>query len=128
PLGGREGALGPGRDFGTGIGQAVGRISQTGFRQRSGRAGRNLVITGSNSRLLSRELGSALTGRHLSFELLPFGFQEFLSALGKQNADDSELFERYLIWGGFPEVVLGSSQPSDYLRALFDSVIAGRLT
>ena len=87
------------------------------------RRGRNLVISGSNSRLLSRELGSALTGRHLSFELLPFSYQEFLSALGKKEADDPELFQRYLVWGGFPEVVLGRAEPSGYLRTLFDSVV-----
>jgi len=83
----------------------------------------NLVITGSNSRLLSRELGSALTGRHLSFELLPFSFQEFLSGLGTEKADEAELFQRYLVWGGFPEVVLGSAEPSGYLRTLFDSAV-----
>ncbi|MBI4410990.1 MAG: ATP-binding protein [Deltaproteobacteria bacterium] len=83
----------------------------------------NLLITGSNSRLLSRELGSALTGRHLSFELLPFSFQEFLLALGKKKGDDPHLFQRYLSWGGFPEVALGGAEPSGYLRTLFDSVV-----
>lgn len=84
---------------------------------------RNLVITGSNSRLLSRELGSALTGRHLPFELLPFSYQEFLSAPSNETSDDSEAFRRYLTQGGFPEVVLGGSEPHDYLRTLFDSVV-----
>jgi predicted AAA+ superfamily ATPase len=84
---------------------------------------RNLIITGSNSRLLSRELGSALTGRHLSFELLPFSLPEVLTALGGKKADDSEIFQNYLLWGGFPEVVLGSAEPSGYLRTLFDSVV-----
>lgn len=83
----------------------------------------NLVITGSNSRLLSRELGSALTGRHLSFELLPFSYQEFLSGLKKEKSDDLESFRQYLTWGGFPEVVLGNSEPHGYLRALFDSIV-----
>lgn len=83
----------------------------------------NLVITGSNSRLLSRELGSALTGRHLAFELLPFSFQEFLMSIQTKKKEDAESFRRYLRWGGFPEVVLGGSEPSDYLRTLFDSVV-----
>lgn len=83
----------------------------------------NLVITGSNSRLLSRELGSALTGRHLSFELLPFSFQEFLTGIKNEKSDDLENFRRYLTWGGFPEVVLGNSEPHGYLRTLFDSVV-----
>lgn len=87
------------------------------------RRGYNLIITGSNSRLLSRELGSALTGRHLAFELLPFSFQEFLSGVGREKEEESEHFQRYLIWGGFPEVVLASAEPSSYLRTLFDSVV-----
>ncbi len=87
------------------------------------RRDRNLVITGSNSRLLSRELGSALTGRHLSFELLPFGYREFLSGLGHEKSADLESFRRYLTWGGFPEVVLGHSEPQGYLRTLFDSIV-----
>jgi len=84
---------------------------------------RNVLVTGSNSRLLSRELGSALTGRHLSFELLPFSYQEYLHGMGTGTADDSEVFQRYLIWGGFPEVVLGAVEPASYLRTLFDSVV-----
>jgi len=87
------------------------------------RRGYNLVITGSNSRLLSRELGSALTGRHLSFELLPFSYQEFLQGVGATTTENGEFFHRYLIWGGFPEVVLGAAEPSAYLRTLFDSVV-----
>lgn len=83
----------------------------------------NLVIIGSNSRLLSRELGSALTGRHLSFELLPFSYQEFLQGVGATTTESGEYFHRYLIWGGFPEVALGAAEPSAYLRTLFDSVV-----
>lgn len=84
---------------------------------------RNLLITGSNSRLLSRELGSALTGRHLSFELLPFSYPEFLLGQAENREDDLGAFHRYLTWGGFPEVVLGHAEPQGYLRTLFDSVV-----
>lgn len=87
------------------------------------RRGYNLVITGSNSRLLSREIGSALTGRHLSFELLPFSYREFLSGIEQGKIGDEELFRRFLTWGGFPEVVLSGLEPHGYLRTLFDSVV-----
>lgn len=87
------------------------------------RRGRNLVITGSNSRLLSREMGSALTGRHLSFELLPFSYSEFLSCQKWEKGGDGESFRTYLTWGGFPEVALGEAEPHGYLRTLFDSVV-----
>jgi len=42
------------------------------------REGYNLLVTGSNSKLLSKELATHLTGRHLPLELLPFSFKEFL--------------------------------------------------
>lgn len=59
------------------------------------------VITGSNASLLSRELGTKLTGRNLRYELFPFSYSEFLSFLGKTKSLKS--FEEYLVDGGFPE-------------------------
>src|SRR3990172_8089376 len=50
------------------------------FVNRLNRKGFNLVITGSNSRLLSRELATHLTGRHQQFQILTFSFSEFLNA------------------------------------------------
>jgi predicted AAA+ superfamily ATPase len=41
--------------------------------------GRTVCITGSNASLLGRELGSKLTGRHLSFEVFPFNYREYLA-------------------------------------------------
>lgn len=48
------------------------------FVNRLQRQGFNVVVTGSNSHLLSRELSTHLTGRHISLELFPFSFKEFL--------------------------------------------------
>ena len=50
------------------------------FLNRLHRKGYNLVITGSNSRLLSRELSTHLTGRFIQFQILTFSFAEFLNA------------------------------------------------
>jgi predicted AAA+ superfamily ATPase len=63
--------------------------------------GFQLVITGSNASLLSRELGSRLTGRHLSMEIFPFSYMEFCSFTGA-NAGPESLSD-YLEKGGFPE-------------------------
>jgi predicted AAA+ superfamily ATPase len=63
--------------------------------------GFQLVITGSNASLLSRELGSRLTGRHLSSELFPFSYGEFCSFTGIDAGHGS--FADYLEKGGFPE-------------------------
>jgi uncharacterized protein len=82
------------------------------------RLGRNVLVTGSNSQLLSDELASALTGRNLKIEVLPLGFQEiesFQPGLLKMND--------YLIKGGFPEVVLGRADQRSYLSSLWDTVI-----
>jgi uncharacterized protein len=62
--------------------------------------GRAVCITGSNASLLDRELGVKLTGRHLSFELLPFAYQEYL-AYKKTTASEVSLIG-FLDNGGFP--------------------------
>lgn len=82
----------------------------------------NLIVTGSNSKLLSSELASALTGRHVPIELLPFSYAEFISA--KKVARGWESFKAYLIEGGFPDVLLNSGIDSKtYLNTLFDSIV-----
>ena len=62
--------------------------------------GRTVCVTGSNASLLSRELGAKLTGRHLSFEVFPFDYQEYLTYTGLDAAEPSLL--SYLDDGGFP--------------------------
>jgi len=75
-----------------------------------------MVITGSNSKLLSSEISSILTGRSLSLWLTPFNFREFLKAkninLENWNVDSKKQsalrvsFKEYLEGGGFPKRVL----------------------
>jgi len=62
-----------------------------------------VVITGSNASLLSKELGTKLTGRHISYELFPFSFTEFLQFAAAENSN--EQLVQYLRQGGFPEYV-----------------------
>ena len=63
--------------------------------------GEKVYITGSNASLLSKELGTRLTGRHLRHELFPFSFQEFLAF--KKLKLTALSFEKYMEQGGFPE-------------------------
>jgi predicted AAA+ superfamily ATPase len=63
--------------------------------------GFQLAITGSNASLLSRELGTRLTGRHISKELFPFSYKEFCGFLKLKAGPES--FADYLQKGGFPE-------------------------
>ncbi len=63
----------------------------------------SIFVTGSNSRLLSGELATLLTGRTVEFEILPFSFsemKEYLELNGLPFQDD--LIYDYLKWGGFP--------------------------
>lgn len=104
------------------------------FVNRLHREGYNLVLTGSNAHLLSKELATHLTGRRMPIEILPFDFSEFLrakkfqldaeySALPQQRGELLNLMENYLLNGGFPEVVVSNLDPKDYLEVLFDALL-----
>lgn len=97
------------------------------FANRLHRQGYNLVLTGSNANLLSMELATHLTGRHLPIEILPFDFHEFLKAKDFSQFDRKsellKLLEQYMIFGGFPEVVIKNQHPRGYLDVLFDALL-----
>ncbi len=84
------------------------------------RAGRRLLLTGSNANLLGSELATHLTGRHQSVVLLPFSFAETLNSTGKEStaAETAALFDRYVTEGGYPEPLLRGANRTDYLRDL----------
>lgn len=63
--------------------------------------GEKVYITGSNASLLSKELGTRLTGRHLRHELFPFSYTEFLNYSKLKDNDNS--MQAFLKLGGFPE-------------------------
>ena len=73
-----------------------------------------IFVTGSSSKLLTRELSSAMRGRSITLEVFPLSFREFLSFRGVAVLDFSAQSEsriraevvEYLVWGGFPEIVL----------------------
>ena len=104
------------------------------FVNRLHREGYNLILTGSNAHLLSKELATHLTGRHMPIEILPFDFSEFLRAknfqidpeyasLPAQQGALLNLMDEYLINGGFPEVAVSNLDPKDYLEVLFDALL-----
>ncbi len=78
-----------------------------------------VVLTGSNASLLSKELGTKLTGRNLQIELFPFSFKEFL--LFKKEEPSLSSFEEYLYKGGFPEYL--KTEDSSILNALLSDVV-----
>lgn len=62
--------------------------------------GRAVCVTGSNASLLGRELGTKLTGRHLSFEVFPFSYPEYRAFTGTEPGATS--LKTWLDDGGFP--------------------------
>ena len=78
-----------------------------------------VFITGSNASLLSRELGTHLTGRHLSSELHPFSYTEFLAFRKLENNINS--FNDYLQTGGMPEYIKNNS--GIILQHLVDDIL-----
>lgn len=102
------------------------------FINRMLREGYRVFITGSNSNLLSQELGTHLTGRHIDLELYPFSFQEYLRAKDLQKIVEGDYntsaratlsaeFNKYFLTGGMPEVVL--SGEAAILTHLINDVI-----
>jgi len=81
---------------------------------------KNVILTGSNASLLSRELGTKLTGRYLKIELFPFSFREFLIFRDLEESEDS--FRDYLVTGGFPEYV--KTGIDEILQTLLLDIIA----
>ena len=59
-----------------------------------------VVVTGSNASMLSRELGTRMTGRHISHRLMPFSYSEFIGYKKLQAGEDS--LNQYMQLGGFP--------------------------
>lgn len=81
--------------------------------------GFQVIVTGSNASLLSKELGTKLTGRHITQELFPFSYSEFLSYRAYQPSPDT--LYQYLNHGGFPEYVkIGDIEQ---LSTLFNDIL-----
>lgn len=94
--------------------------------------GFKFYITGSNAALLSRELGTRLTGRYVPIELFPFSFEEFLAFRGDptppigrmttvETAQLRKALDDYLRLGGIPDALKYPSIP--LLRTLYDDVL-----
>ena len=95
------------------------------------RRGKNMVITGSNAKMLSSEMATVLTGRYLQVEMLPFSLEETFE-WNKMDLHDIKAEERskavalcddYLRNGGYPETVETRSITRNYLSSLFDAII-----
>jgi uncharacterized protein len=94
--------------------------------------GLKFYITGSNASLLSRELGTRLTGRYIPIELFPFSFGEYLTFRGEpipdlqrmttvERAGIKAALRSYMVMGGIPDALKYPELP--LLRTLYDDVL-----
>lgn len=93
------------------------------------RRGKNLIITGSNAKMLSSEMATVLTGRYLQIEMLPFSLDETMRWKNispdreEQAAQAIVLADDYMRNGGYPETIPTRSITKSYLSTLFDSIL-----
>ena len=82
-----------------------------------------LFISGSNSKMLSGELATLLSGRYICFEVFPYSYSEFLGITGQER--DRKSYMEYLSSGGLPELFLLQNQEfkRNYISAIKDTVL-----
>ena len=92
-------------------------------------------ITGSNNKMLSKEIASTLGGRFMIVQIFPYSFSEYLNALGKQKdyllplattdkAEINKIFDDYLRFGAFPELVEIKNK-RNYLSSIYQTIYVG---
>lgn len=102
------------------------------FAKRLYNSGKKVFITGSNARMLSKELGTYLTGCYIAIELYPFSFSEFLDFREQQHllgdisgtiarGEIQSAFNDYLKQGGFP--IYLRSEDGIVLKTLYDNIL-----
>lgn len=84
----------------------------------------SIFITGSNSKLLSGELATLLSGRYVTFRVAPFSFCEACEMRQIKTPGDEELIE-YMNWGGMPQrfSMHSESETRTFLQDLYNSVV-----
>ena len=93
-----------------------------------------VFITGSNAKMLSRDIQTILGGRYLDETVFPYSFHEFLEAqgirlssewqYGRERAVVQRAFAQYLNWGGFPELLLYRNK-RHWLNDLYEKILLG---
>ena len=92
------------------------------------RKGADIYITGSNSKMLSGELATYLTGRYVEFQMAPFSYGEYIEAVrGSASEAGDALFMKYLEMGGMPflpKLGFGTAEARLYLEDLFWAILS----
>ena len=91
----------------------------------------DIYVTGSNSKLMSGEISTYLTGRYISIPVFTLSFAEYLDFKKESGRTPKELLNEYIRMGGFPIVALGDfDERSSYqiVEGIYNSVITGDIT
>jgi hypothetical protein len=90
-----------------------------------------IIISGSSSKLLPKEISTTLRGRSLTYLLLPLSFREYLNFKGIKTKSIVSLSEKvklikeleeFLSWGGYPEIVIEWDKKEKILREYFETI------
>lgn len=91
----------------------------------------DIYVTGSNSKLMSSEISTYLTGRYISIPVFTLSFAEYLEFKKDSSRTPKELLNEYIRMGGFPIVALGNfDERSSYqiVEGIYNSVITSDIT
>mgnify|MGYP002795347201 FL=1 len=80
----------------------------------------DIYVTGSNSKLMSSEISTYLTGRYVLIPVYPLSFKEYLTFKNKSTLSQNELLGEYIRFGGFPIVALGDYEASSAYQIVED--------
>ncbi|MBQ7444012.1 MAG: ATP-binding protein [Bacteroidaceae bacterium] len=104
------------------------------FARRLANKKHQVYITGSNAKMLSRDIQTVLGGRFLDALIYPYSFAEYLEAqgvalerewqYGRQRSTVQQAFADYMKWGGFPELLLFRNK-RNWLNGLYEKILLG---
>lgn len=93
-----------------------------------------VFITGRNAKMLSRDIQTTLGGRYIDGKVFPYSFAEYLGAQGvvlskewqhgKVRSQVQQAFNKYLMWGGFPELLMYRNKRR-WLNDLYEKILLG---
>lgn len=91
----------------------------------------DIYVTGSNSKLMSSEISTYLTGRYVLIPVYPLSFKEYMTFKADNKQSKKELLNEYIRFGGFPIIALGEyDEQSAYqiVEGIYNSVITSDIT
>ena len=86
----------------------------------------DIYVTGSNSKLMSSEIATYLSGRYVSIPVYTLSFKEYLTFKNKENINVKDMFDEYLQFGGFPLIGISNFDTTSayqVVEGIYSSII-----